>query len=103
MSEAADLEGYVVDLNARCTCGCMEGDRFHKIYRFPNGYGASVVSNPRLFGFSREGYRVLLIEFDSDTEYHVLKRTPISNGVLECPSWRDVEELLHRTMRLDLE
>ena len=32
-----EFKQYVVDLNADCKCGCMEGDRFHEIYRFPNG------------------------------------------------------------------
>ena len=40
-------ERYEIDLNAKCVCGCMEGNRLHKIYRFPNNYGASVVSGPK--------------------------------------------------------
>ncbi|HIJ00261.1 MAG TPA: hypothetical protein HA366_01860, partial [Candidatus Methanomethylophilaceae archaeon] len=67
-----DLERFEVDLNARCVCGCMDGGRFHKIYRFDNGYGASVVSNPRKEGFESDGFQLMFLVFDGD-EYEVEK------------------------------
>ena len=59
------MEQYEIDLNAKCVCGCMEGNRIHKIYRFPNDMGASVVSGPK--GASGAGrYRMFVLRFLSD-------------------------------------
>jgi len=82
-----EFEEYVVDLNADCVCGCMYGDRFHKIFRFPNGYGASVVSNPKKEGFAETGYRILLIRFNSGTDYRVVTAPMFDKSVLECDTW----------------
>lgn len=87
------FEGYEIDLNAKCTCGCMEGKRIHKIYRFPNGVGASVVATPKSQGFEEGGFRILVIHFDSpppDNSYCV------EGEVMECRDWGMVEEGLRR-------
>jgi len=97
------FEEYEIDLNAKCTCGCMEGKRIHKIYRFPNGYGASVVANPHRQGFEAGGFRVLVIHFESDppeNAYCVERSTSVTDDVLECTSWRDVESGLRRIFEL---
>lgn len=91
-----EYEEFVVDLNADCKCGCMEGDRFHKIYRFPNGFGASVVNNPKMKGFDSEGYRVLIIRFSPDGEYRVVNLMDFSRDELDCGSWDDVVRTLTR-------
>lgn len=91
-----EYEEYVVDLNADCKCGCMEGDRFHKIFRFPNGFGASVVNNPKLKGFSSEGYRILIIRFLSDDEYRVINLMDFRPDELDCGSWDDAVATLTR-------
>jgi hypothetical protein len=98
-----DFEKYTIDLNAKCTCGCMEGKRIHKIYRFPNGYGASVVANPKKPGFETGGYRLLVIHFESgppENAYCVDTSTPITDDVLECREWMNVEEGLEKIMAL---
>ncbi len=89
-----DFQPFEIDLNAKCTCGCMEGKRIHKIYRFPNGYGASVVANPHSEGFRSGGFRLLVIHFETDppeNAYCVDRTTSVTDDVLECPSWKDVE------------
>lgn len=78
-----------MDLNAKCTCGCMEGKRIHKIFRFPNGMGASVVATPKSEGFEEGAFRILVIRFNEpapDNSYCV------EDEVLECPDWGQVEE-----------
>jgi hypothetical protein len=83
-----DFSNYEIDLNAKCTCGCMEGKRVHKIYRFPNEVGASVVATPKSKGFNEGGFRILVIHFDypsPDNSYSV------DNEVMECPDWGAVE------------
>jgi hypothetical protein len=91
-----EYEEYIVDLNADCVCGCMDTDRFHKIFHFPNGYGASVVSNPKKKGFAEKGYRVLLIKFSSETEYRVLTIPTFDSSIQECDTWERVAFLLKK-------
>ncbi|MGE4274644.1 MAG: hypothetical protein AB7E27_01120 [Candidatus Methanomethylophilaceae archaeon] len=91
-----DFDDYEVDLNARCVCGCMEGNRFHKIYRFPNMYGASVASNPKILGFPELGYRVLTLSFQSEREYCTEKLPIFDKGILDCDDWTQVEEVLRQ-------
>jgi hypothetical protein len=92
-----DFANYEIDLNAKCACGCMEGKRIHKIYRFPNGFGASVVATPKSDGFKEGGFRILIIHFDSsppDNSYGV------EDEVIECQDWKEVEEGLVEINRL---
>lgn len=98
-----DFEPYTIDLNAKCTCGCMEGKRVHKIYRFPNGYGASVVASPKTGSFKEGGFRLLVIHFESgapENEYCVDRETPITDDALECADWSEVESGLKRVFSL---
>jgi hypothetical protein len=98
-----DFEKYLVDLNAKCACGCMDGKRIHKIYRFPNGYGASVVTSPKARRIDDGGFRLLVIHFESDppeNAYCVDRTTPVTDDVLECDSWPEVEKGLERVFRL---
>ena len=97
------FDAFEIDLNAKCTCGCMEGKRIHKIYRFPNGFGASVVQTPHRAGFVEGGYRILVIHFDTDppdNAYCVVDSTPLTEGVVECRDWNEVETGLAKVMSL---
>jgi len=91
-----EFEEFVVDLNADCICGCMYGDRFHKIFHFPNDYGASVVSAPKKEGFAEKGYRILLIKFSSATDYRVVTEPIFDSSTLECDSWEQTVETLKK-------
>lgn len=95
-----EYEEYIVDLNADCVCGCMDGDRFHKIFRFPNGYGASVVGNPKKEGFSKKGFRILLIRFSSETDFKVVTVPVFDSSVLECDTWEQAAEGLKKIKEL---
>jgi len=95
-----EFEEYVVDLNADCICGCMYGDRFHKIYHFPNDYGASVVSNPKKDGFAEKGYRILLIRFSSPTDYAIVTTPIFDSNVLECDTWEQTTASLGKIKNL---
>jgi len=89
-----DFEEYVIDLNADCKCGCMYGDRFHKIYRFPNGLGASVIGLGKKIGSDERGYRILLIKFTGDLDYIVVTTPMFDSSILECDSWEQAAERL---------
>jgi hypothetical protein len=97
-----DFEKFKVEMNVRCVCGCMDGKRFHKVYRFPNDYGASVVSNPKSEGYVSGGYRVLLVRFVTplpDNDYIVDTDAPI-DSVVECGDWAEVEASLAKVLSL---
>jgi hypothetical protein len=81
-----EYQEYVVDLNADCKCGCMDGNRFHKIFRFPNGYGASVVNSPKKPGYKNEGYNVMVIKFAGD-EFRSVNLPILEESDLKCNDW----------------
>lgn len=92
--DALEFKEYIVDLNADCVCGCMKGDRFHKIFHFPNDYGASVVNNPKKEGFNRKGYRVLILKFSGYDTYSVVNMPLLDTSLLECEDWNGVVRAL---------
>ena len=98
-----DFDPYVIDLNAKCPCGCMEGDRFHKIYRFPNDYGASVVSSPKGDAKKKGGYRMMVIHFDSPAPEHMWTlddENPIFDSIVDCTDWNMTVKYLERLFLL---
>jgi hypothetical protein len=98
-----EFNEYVVDLNANCPCGCMEGDRFHNIYRFPNDYGASVVSSPKNDVEHKNGYRMMLIHFDSPAPDHMWTlddENPLGDSIIDCDSWETALGFLKRLFEL---
>ncbi|MCL2712951.1 MAG: hypothetical protein FWD37_06765 [Methanomassiliicoccaceae archaeon] len=95
-----EYEEFIVDLNADCVCGCMDGDRFHKIFHFSNGYGASVVGNPKKEGFAEKGYRILLLKFITDTDYKVVTMPMFDSSILECETWSQTADSLKKIKEL---
>lgn len=96
-----EFEEYVVDLNADCKCGCMSGDRFHKIFHFPNDYGASVVNNPKLKGFNNEGYRILPIQFSGPEDFRIITLIGFEQNELDCRSWDEAVRTLAKIKDLE--
>lgn len=98
-----EFDEYVIDLNADCVCGCMDGDRFHNIYRFPNDYGASVVSSPKNDLKNKGGYRMMLIYYDSPAPEHMWTLdddNPVGDSIIDCKDWNAVLEYLRRLFAL---
>lgn len=93
------FDEYEVDLTAKCVCGCMDGLKFHKVYRFPNGYGASVTSSPKSSSTKGQSFEILLLRFVTDppeNEYVVERSTEFGSGTVKCQDWQSVEEVLKR-------
>jgi len=65
----------------------MDSGRFHKIFHFPNGYGASVVNNPQKPGFNREGFRVMILKFSSPTDFQVVTAPMFDSDIVNCRTW----------------
>jgi dihydroorotase-like cyclic amidohydrolase len=98
-----EFERYTVDLNAKCVCGCMEGDRIHKIYRFPNDYGASVVSAPKADLAARGTFRLYILHFETpapEHEYEIARGTELTDDHIVCRDWSDAERWLQRVFEL---
>ncbi|WP_019177357.1 hypothetical protein [Methanomassiliicoccus luminyensis] len=93
-----NFDEYKVDLNAKCVCGCMDGKRIHNIYRFPNDYGASVISSPKGLKGAKPGFRIYVLRFESPAPEHIysiMKNTLITTDFLECADWDEVDVALH--------
>ncbi len=72
-----DLERFRVDVGYCRSCLGMQGGREQKVYRFPNGFGASLISAPRLGGPER--WTIMALRFDGD-EYSAAEVPGIANG-----------------------
>lgn len=81
----------------------MEGDRIHKIYRFPNDYGASVVSAPKADKEAAGTFRMYILHFESpapEHAYEIDRETPLTDDFLVLRSWDTVEEWLRKVYEL---
>ena len=67
-----------------------------KIYRFENGYGASVVQHDFSYGNELDMWELGVLEFDDNETYHLNYNTLITDDVLGHLSWGQVEELLEK-------
>jgi hypothetical protein len=97
------FERFEIDLNAKCVCGCMEGNRIHKIYRFSNHYGASAVSGPKQKNSGEGNFRIYVLRFEApppDNCWEIAQDTPITDDTVECEDWTQVEKVLLRIMAL---
>jgi hypothetical protein len=70
-----------------------------KIYKFPNGYGASVLRGPYSVGGAAGLFELAVMEFDGD-EYSLCYSTQITDDVIGYLSESDVEELLSQIAAL---
>jgi hypothetical protein len=98
-----DFERFIIDLNAKCLCGCMEGDRIHKIYRFPNDYGASVVSAPKADLEARGTFRLYVLHYESPAPEHeceIVRDSDLTDDHIVCRDWNDAERWLRRVYDL---
>lgn len=68
-----------------------------RLYRFPNGYGASVVHHAYSYG-----QEMAVLKFDGD-EWDLTYETPITNDVIGHLSDGEVERLLDRIKALPAE
>jgi hypothetical protein len=72
-----DLEKYRTDIDYCKECLGMQGARNQKVYRFPNGYGAFLISAPRLGGPPR--WTINTLRFKGD-EYVTVNIEGVVNG-----------------------
>jgi hypothetical protein len=86
-----------------CTRQFEEGTGHQWIYKFPNGFGASVIFTPYSYGTEKMLYELAVIRFLSNEDYHLTYDTPITDDVLGYLSTREVCELLRTIENLEEE
>lgn len=95
-----DFEKYIVDLNAKGVCRCMDGRPIQKIYRFPNDYGALVLPGPEGAG---PELRVYVLRYETpapENRYSIMTNTSLAAKFLECADWDEVEAQLRKVCEL---
>lgn len=70
-----------------------------KIYKFPNGYGASVVKTKWSYVGKKGLWKLAVIIFD-DCSWNLCYDTPITDDVIENLEWDEVEEYLEKIKNL---
>ena len=71
----------------------------HKVYKFPNNYGASVIKNKYSYGGKENLWEVGVVWFDGD-KYDLTYSTPITNDVLGYLTDEEVENALEQIKNL---
>lgn len=74
------------------------GDDWQWLFRFSNGYGASVVWSPIVTMMRTPGLELVVIKFngDGDTDWDITYGTPITDDVINGLDSSGVEEILSR-------
>lgn len=73
-----------------------------KIYKFDNGYGASVVRHDFSYGAEKGKWELAVIEFTGEeNEFSISYSTPITDDVIGHLSQKEVNELLGAIEALD--
>ena len=65
-----------------------------KIYKFDNGYGASVIRSDYSYGGSSGLWELAVLKFDDDGDWSLNYSTDITDDVLGYLEWDKVEETL---------
>lgn len=90
-------------------CSSPSNDDYHdhcqKIYRFPNGFGASVIRFWGSYGYDKGLWELAVIKFTSKEGEEVLEwdiryDTPLTDDVLGHLTWDEVETTLQKIMEL---
>ncbi len=71
-------------------------DSYHKIYRFDNGYGASVVSGPHTYGGNDGLFEVAVLDSNGELCYD----TPITEDVVGWLDFDGVADILNKIKSL---
>jgi UDP-N-acetylenolpyruvoylglucosamine reductase len=69
---------------------------YQKIYKFPNGYGASVVCNFGTYGAKDGLFEVAVLDSDGQIAYN----TPVASDVIGWLDFADVADILNKIKAL---
>ena len=71
------------------------------LFKFDNGYGASVINNDMSYGESDEFELAVIISTDTDQGWSLCYVTGITDDVIGCLTWNETEEILAKIEALD--
>lgn len=71
-----------------------------RIYRFENGYGASVISNVYSYGGTSGMMELAVLKYDDAGEWHLTYETPVTDDVLGHLAEPEVQDLLAKIRAL---
>jgi hypothetical protein len=72
-----------------CTKISREGEQLQYVYKFPNGYGASVIKGPHTYGGSEDLWELAVLEGEE-----LCYTTPVSDDVIGHLTNGDVNMIL---------
>ena len=75
------------------------GGGTQRVYKFDNGFGASVVTGPFTYGGPQGKYELAVLRFDGDT-FQITYDTSITSDVIGHLEPSEVDELLERIEQL---
>jgi len=84
-----DLKRFRVDAGYCKACLGMQGGREQRVYHFPNGYEASLISAPRLGGPER--WTIMALRFEGE-EYETVEIPEVMNGTTS--DWGTLRKML---------
>lgn len=71
-----------------------------KLWRFDNGYGASVVKFPHSYGYDKGLWELAVIKYSED-DFELTYDTPITDDVIGNLSESDVVKILKKIEKLE--
>ena len=71
------------------------------IFKFDNGYGASVVTHSMSYGGDDEFELAVIISTDNEGGWTLCYDTPITDDVIGHLTWQDAEEILTQIEALE--
>lgn len=72
-----------------------------KIYRFPNGYGASVIQYPGSYGYDDGLWELAVLKFRDKDSWSITYDTPITDDVIGYLSEVEVQDILAKIEALE--
>ena len=80
--------------------GILNHDTDHWLFRFPNGYGASVIRGGVALGSGTAPFELAVIQFNYDDDYQMCYNTSIAHDVLGYLTKTRVLDLLDQIQQL---
>lgn len=99
-----NYEGFEENLFKRYNDSYFEG--IHYIFKFDNGYGASVIKHSGSYGREEDLWELAVIEFyktDSELSYHLCYDTPITDDVIGYLTDQEIRKYLQQIKDLSVD
>lgn len=92
-----EFEEYLFEAN---NSKFSRNEQLHYVFKFENGYGASIIKNIASYGNIENLFELSVIKFTDDYSWELCYDTEITNDVIGCLDNNDVLELLERIKNL---